>query len=1049
MGWFQNIGGPRDFQLGPTQNIFDAGLGDKSDAEILRDNYGAANPDWLNSYNSNTTIHVELRFVDSGDAVAIKQNNISGTWTDQQSTFGVRGLPGSGTDFSAISENHVPAIGPGPDKIPFDSGLTVDPQGNLITPRSIQAGPGSLKVGPTFTLSNGVEAVALTLGDGTKALGLNLEYGEGGSTHPFIYELSAQETLNINRTQDQTLADPFELAYTTAGDNLTVDFDVVPSETGELRVQFFQGGDDTGELVFDEIKEIEASQVGTVVRFEVGNPYLFGVGTPLFVRFSGVQLKGGVAGPDDLLNGQTTIYFRSYVNGYVKKNLAMEEDFTPAFIGAERSRGYIQLDRQNSGSVSIPVADYDRVYRNLGEGATSGSVSINLIESAWVDCHPDVQNVSRIYLPSNGNLDSDESFVIDFTRVAVDKQFDIEIPNTVFRDGSTSIDIRAGHMLKGWAHIDNAAAPQGPENPVRVYFAQLGTEGNPSITQSNADETNAGDPSFIQNFQKYRDLLSSERTFGSDRDGVWSDVASVAVGDLIQVGLPLATEGGLLHWGGSQLIPPQGFATSDGSTGDDVSYSRSGITTVTLEAGETKSGPVLVYHDAGVDKYLTAPRPDKPSAFVIGHVLNATLPGQQVSLYYDFGQSLMAAAYLDSPLPDGLNTIYVNLEVPSGGDGNRAFPFSTVADALTQASTIPSGQHKQIIALGVENVGSLTNTSLSGNVGNLIFNAPECTLTGVTLADHATTVLARVVDGDVQLADQCSLQTHNIVSPLSASITFTAEVHSNTLIKSRRIESTVDINFSSASSGSRIIVQVDHYEGDISASLQTVPVGVEVSGWIGDYKLPLNTPSFSNFEGLPSEFQVIDSLERSFSVIYDIQFVDHVNAASVVARRGAVTEQLTSNLNFNQNGRNTGTIQFTATDLTNLKAGTGNITISALLSTGSISHGEVHLATIAEDGGIIDEVPASQTRNYVKQPTGGSFQIQELEGALLLCNTSAAIDIEDAGYGLVFEAYTLGSGVAFSGINGATVSGQVNPSANKLLRVIRTSTNNYQVIEVG
>ena len=122
---FVSGAGAAGIRLGPEQNEFDAGAGNRAAAETLRDNYATANPDWLADYDADVTLNILLLYTDGTDSVATYQTRSGGSWRDVSSVRGVRGLPGSGTDFSAISENHIPAIGAAPDRLPFDSGLSV------------------------------------------------------------------------------------------------------------------------------------------------------------------------------------------------------------------------------------------------------------------------------------------------------------------------------------------------------------------------------------------------------------------------------------------------------------------------------------------------------------------------------------------------------------------------------------------------------------------------------------------------------------------------------------------------------------------------------------------------------------------------------------------------------------------------------------------------------------------------------------------------------------------------------------------------------------
>lgn len=351
-------GGGAGFILGPINNLFGATSGNagaqpltvlpasnRAAAESVRDAYFTANPSNLAQYDAegNENLGILLYFLDGSQNRVQPQTRVGGEWRDNAAIVAIQGLPGSGTDFSNVSDNHIPAIGPGPNKTPFDSGMAVMPNGDLVTSASIQAGPGSIRIGPSFTMSNGVLAAALTLGDGTTALGLNVEYDNTGTAQPFYYKLGAEQVLNVNTTNTQAIADPFSFAYSTVGDNITTDFDVVPAAAGDLRVTFYLGTDNTGEIIFDETRTFESADIGQVRAFGVGNPYIFPQNTNLFVEFSGIQLRGGVAGPTDALAGQTTIYFVSRTQGYTETDLFTEDNIN----ALERRSTSLVIDASN------------------------------------------------------------------------------------------------------------------------------------------------------------------------------------------------------------------------------------------------------------------------------------------------------------------------------------------------------------------------------------------------------------------------------------------------------------------------------------------------------------------------------------------------------------------------------------------------------------------------------------------------------------------------------------------------------------------------------
>lgn len=316
-------GGSGGFTLGQSQNIFSAAT--KTAAETLRDDYAAVNAAWLTAYNDDTSLNIRLEYDDNGAAVAEYQvrNSAGNAWLTNSSAKGVKGDDGAGTDFGDIPAGHIPAIGVG--SIPVDSGLVLEGR-NLKTTGSIQTGPSSILLGPNFRLSNGVYAVAFKLGDGSDAIGVNSPYDANGSKDPFYFKFAARSELTVNNQSNLTInaaTTPYTLQYTTFGDNLTYDFMFIPKSAGEFHVRYWLGTSTSGDLIFDEIRDVTQAEVtaGLPVAFGVGNKYILPQSTNIFVEFSGVDLAGGLVsgGPFD---GQTLPYFVSEVHGYTRVSLS-------------------------------------------------------------------------------------------------------------------------------------------------------------------------------------------------------------------------------------------------------------------------------------------------------------------------------------------------------------------------------------------------------------------------------------------------------------------------------------------------------------------------------------------------------------------------------------------------------------------------------------------------------------------------------------------------------------------------------------------------------
>ena len=93
-----NFGGGSDsstFQLGPVENIFDAGTGTLGYAENLRDTYAAQAPLWLTAYENNPSLNVLLLFNDNtGQPCARYTSRASNAWRTTSEAVALRGPSG-------------------------------------------------------------------------------------------------------------------------------------------------------------------------------------------------------------------------------------------------------------------------------------------------------------------------------------------------------------------------------------------------------------------------------------------------------------------------------------------------------------------------------------------------------------------------------------------------------------------------------------------------------------------------------------------------------------------------------------------------------------------------------------------------------------------------------------------------------------------------------------------------------------------------------------------------------------------------------------------
>jgi len=226
------------FALGHLDNLFGATSGDataspsivlpaanKAAAIAVRDAYSSANPSWLAEYDADSNLNIRLIYLDGGNTIVVHQIRQGGSWVDNGSVTAVEGLPGSGTDFSHVSDNHIPAIGVGPDKLPYDSGIDHDPvTGNLRTPASLTVGSNSLSFDDAQTISSGIENVFFKLDFQDEVYSpawqqANLDASGRVRNRKWIGDIKSDFVKQPIDTE--TLSDPVTFNY-TASDNIRI-----------------------------------------------------------------------------------------------------------------------------------------------------------------------------------------------------------------------------------------------------------------------------------------------------------------------------------------------------------------------------------------------------------------------------------------------------------------------------------------------------------------------------------------------------------------------------------------------------------------------------------------------------------------------------------------------------------------------------------------------------------------------------------------------------------------------------------------------------------
>lgn len=306
-----------------TQSNNDSGV--YADA-AARDVYFGANPSELARLDANESLIIKL--LDDGFGDIAYQQRSGGNWVDVTSLVqGETGPPGaSGNSYffesiaardaffntvgnEALLMNELPVVVNETDTVTTffwngsDSPGTYDEE--LWRPASLRTAPGTLFLGAGgASISSGSHVLNFTDADLELSYVVDVKYDDTGSTNPIIFDLGTRIVTNIADVFSSTLADPQDMQFNAAGNTLTRSYSVRPATVGELRIQAWAGTLDTDPVIIDQITTVEIGDIGTVLEVVLTNPTLSVAGDDILVRFSGIQLDGGLQ-TSGLFNGQT------------------------------------------------------------------------------------------------------------------------------------------------------------------------------------------------------------------------------------------------------------------------------------------------------------------------------------------------------------------------------------------------------------------------------------------------------------------------------------------------------------------------------------------------------------------------------------------------------------------------------------------------------------------------------------------------------------------------------------------------------------------------
>jgi hypothetical protein len=144
-------------------------------------------------------------------------------------------------------------------------------------------------------------------------------YTDAGGDQLYYWDIGPLQEFNICPDSNASLPSPQELAFSGAGGNsLTRGFNIIPLSAGTLRVQAWEGPDDTGAVLTDNYYEITGPQLASASPIPLPAGQISETGDSQFVRFSGIQLAGSLSQSSGLFVGQEAPFLDTEVHVLTK-----------------------------------------------------------------------------------------------------------------------------------------------------------------------------------------------------------------------------------------------------------------------------------------------------------------------------------------------------------------------------------------------------------------------------------------------------------------------------------------------------------------------------------------------------------------------------------------------------------------------------------------------------------------------------------------------------------------------------------------------------------
>jgi len=320
---------------------------DLTAAEAARDAYFGANPGDLATLDGNESLIIKLVITGPDPDTVIYQQRQGGGWVDVtslvQGETGAPGATGNSYFFESIAARDAFFNTP-PNSTLLVTGLPVvvnessvstlyywiggnNPpsyDADLFRPASLGSSPGSLFLGKDGTnLSSAGRTVNTTDAFGDSAIPIGVRFDTPGSPKPVALKFSTFVSAIQASVFDTQLSDPETMLFTIGPNDAYVqDYTIRAATIGSLRVQAFAGTLETDPTLVDTTIAITAPDLGTTKLIPLDNQILGLAGDQILVKFSGVDLFGGVQTDGEFI-GQTVPFLSATFSTLTRDTLAL------------------------------------------------------------------------------------------------------------------------------------------------------------------------------------------------------------------------------------------------------------------------------------------------------------------------------------------------------------------------------------------------------------------------------------------------------------------------------------------------------------------------------------------------------------------------------------------------------------------------------------------------------------------------------------------------------------------------------------------------------